>query len=153
MGNRGLGVTMILLFEMDILHENAGWFMLVMKYPGEIQGICSTCHLDLMHLKQESMLLLHQCTDLGPCLLYFQNWDMGGAKESVSMLEIIYLWSFSTQSNYAISSPVACLSVDAGRAQAVWVTFFLESCSHSTAPFSTRLHSWCRPPLPHKQLS
>jgi len=40
MGNRGLGVTMILLFEMDILHENAGWFMLVMKYPGEKQVIC-----------------------------------------------------------------------------------------------------------------
>ena len=31
---------MILLFEMDILHENAGWFMLVMKYPGEKQVIC-----------------------------------------------------------------------------------------------------------------
>jgi len=31
MDNCGLGVTMILSFEMDILHEKGGWFLLVMQ--------------------------------------------------------------------------------------------------------------------------
>ena len=35
----------------------------------------------------ESMLLLQQRIVLGPCLLCFENWDMGGVKESV------YAWN------------------------------------------------------------
>jgi len=53
MDNYGLGVIMILLFEINILHEKEAWFLLVIKYTGEIQVICLTCSLGLMHLKKK----------------------------------------------------------------------------------------------------
>jgi len=74
MDNYGLEVIMILLFEINILHEKEAWFFLVMKYTGEIQVICLTCSLGLMHLKKKRV---YSCFNNGQFLahvFYTETW-------------------------------------------------------------------------------
>jgi len=78
-------------YRLRWISEKGGWFLLVMKYAGEIQVMLDLLFRPHAPQKEESTLLLQQWTVLGPCLLYFENWDMGGVKESVSMSEILHI--------------------------------------------------------------